>query len=174
MFEDEARFGRINTPRACWAPKPVRPAVAAQAIRQYTYLYGAYKISRTIEDGVKADPYLVLPDMDTVCMQIFLDMVAARFRHEYIAMVLDGAPNHRSAGLKVPDNITLIFLPPYSPELNPKENIWDEIREKIFKNFALKSMHKVEQKLCDAALYIRKNPHIVRSIAAFDYITAAL
>ena len=168
MFEDEARFGRINTPRACWAPKPVRPAVAAQAIRQYTYLYGAI----SPQDGIGA--YLVLPDMDTVCMQIFLDMVAARFRHEYIAMVLDGAPNHRSAGLKIPDNITLIFLPPYSPELNPKENIWDEIREKIFKNFALKSMRKVEQKLCDAELYIRKNPDIVRSLAAFDYITAAL
>jgi len=168
MFEDEARFGRINTPRACWAPKPVRPAVVAQAIRQYTYLYGAI----SPKDGVVA--YLVLPDMDTVCMQIFLDMVAERFRHEYIAMVLDGAPNHRSAGLKIPDNIILIFLPPYSPELNPKENIWDEIREKIFKNFALKSMRKVEQKLCDAELYIRKKPDIVRSIAAFDYITAAL
>jgi len=168
MFEDEARFGRINTPRACWAPKPVRPAVAAQAVRQYTYLYGAI----SPKDGVGA--YLVLPDMDTVCMQIFLDMVAARFRHDYIAMVLDGAPNHRSAGLKIPDNITLIFLPPYSPELNPKENIWDEIREKIFKNFALKSMRKVEKKLCEADLYIRNNPDIVRSIAAFDYITAAL
>jgi DDE superfamily endonuclease len=168
MFEDEARFGRINTPRACWAPKPVRPAVSAQAIRQYTYLYGAI----SPKDGIGA--YLILPSMDTTCMQIFLDMVSARFHNEYIAMVLDGAPNHRSAGLRVPDNMTLIFLPPYSPELNPKENIWDEIREKIFKNFALKSMRKVEQKLCDAVLYIRKNPQIVRSITAFDYITAAL
>ncbi|MFH1158302.1 MAG: transposase, partial [Pseudomonadota bacterium] len=47
-----------------------------------------------------------------------------------------------SRGLKVPDNIELLFLPPYSPELNPKENIRDEIREKIFRNFALKSMKK--------------------------------
>ena len=70
--------------------------------------------------------------------------------------------------------MTLIFLPPYSPELNPKENIWDEIREKIFKNFALKSMRKVEQKLCHAVLYVQKNPEIVKSIASFDYITAAL
>jgi len=131
-------------------------------------LYGAV----SPKDGVGA--YLVLPDMDTVCMQIFLDAVSAQFKSEYIAMILDGAPNHRTPRLRVPDNITLIFLPPYSPELNPKENIWDEIREKIFKNFALKSMRKVEQKLCDAALYIRKNPHIVKSIAAFPYITAAL
>jgi hypothetical protein len=131
MFQDEARLGRINSPRACWAPLPIRPSVAAQAVRQYTYLYGAI----SPKDGVGA--YLVLPDMDTVCMQIFLDAVSAQFKHEYIAMVLDGAPNHRTPRLKVPDNITLIFLPPYSPELNPKENIWDEIREKIFKNYAL-------------------------------------
>jgi hypothetical protein len=168
MFQDEARFGRINTPRACWAPKPIRPAVAAQAVRQYTYLYGAI----SPKDGLGA--YLVLPDMDALCLQIFLDAVAARFKDEYILMIFDGAPNHRSKSLKVPANIKLVFLPPYSPELNPKENIWDEIREKIFRNFALKSMKTVERKLCDAVLYIQKNPQIVRSIAAFSYIIDAL
>jgi hypothetical protein len=54
-------------------------------------------------------------------------------------LVLDGAPNHRSSDLVFPGNISLLFLPPYAPELNPKENLWDEIREKIFKNYALKS-----------------------------------
>jgi hypothetical protein len=168
MFEDEARFGRINTPRACWAPPGVRPAVAAQAIREYTYLYGAI----SPKDGLSA--YLILPDMDAACMQIFIDMLAAKFSMEYIALIIDGAPNHRAKGLKVPDNMILIFLPPYSPELNPKENIWDEIREKIFKNYALKSMRLVEKKLCDAALYIDNNPSLVRSIAGFDYIIDAL
>ena len=168
MFQDEARFGRINAPRACWAPRPLRPAVAAQAVRQYTYLYGAI----SPKDGLGA--YLILPDMDTHCLQIFLDAVAARFRDEYIVMVFDGAPNHRSKTLKVPGNIKLVFLPPYSPELNPKENLWDEIREKIFRNFALKSMKIVEQKLCDAVLYIQKNPELVRSITAFGYISSLL
>src|ERR1700726_2906250 len=164
MFQDEARFGRINSPRACWAPLPIRPSVSAQAVRQYTYLYGAI----SPKDGVGA--YLVLPDMDTVCMQIFLNPVSSQFKHEYIAMVLDGAPNHRTPKLKVPDNITLIFLPPYSPELNPKENIWDEIREKIFKNYALKSMDAVYAKLNEAISYINRNPELVKSITSFPYI----
>ena len=47
------------------------------------------------------------------------------------------------------DNISLLFLPPYGPELNPKENLWDEIREKIFKNYALKSIDAVRAKLKD-------------------------
>jgi len=168
MFEDEARFGRINTPRACWAPLHTRPAVVAQAVRQYTYLYGAI----SPKDGLGA--YLILPDMDAFCMQMFLEAVASKFKGEYIAMIIDGAPNHRAKNLKVPPNMTLIFLPPYSPELNPKENIWDEIREKIFKNYALKSMRKVEQKLCEAVLYIDQNPEVVRSIAGFNYIINAL
>jgi transposase len=45
-------------------------------------------------------------------------------------LVLDGAPNHRCRDLAVPDNVSLLFLPPYAPELSPKENLWDEIREK--------------------------------------------
>jgi transposase len=72
--------------------------------------------------------------------------------------------------LVVPDNITSLFLPPYSPELNPKENLWDEIREKIFENYALKSMDAVRQKLEEAILYIERNPKLVRSITSFPYI----
>ncbi len=66
------------------------------------------------------------------------------------------------------------YLPPYSPELNPKENLWDEIREKIFKNYALKSMDAVRAKLKQAILYIERNPKLVRSITSFPYIVNSL
>jgi transposase len=89
-------------------------------------------------------------------------------------LVLDGAPNHRCGDLAVPNNITLLYLPPYSPELNPKENLWDEIREKIFKNYALKSMDAVRAKLKQAILYIERNPKLVRSISSFPYIVNSL
>ena len=59
-------------------------------------------------------------------------------------------------------HITLLYLPPYSPELNPKESIWDEIREKVFKNYALKSIAAVYAKLEQAILYIERNPKLVR------------
>jgi DDE superfamily endonuclease len=164
MFADEARFGRINRPRPCWAPAAIRPKVAAQLIRQYIYLYGAV----APKDGTCV--YLIMPTSDAACFQAFLDMVSRRFAREDILLVVDGAPNHRSGKLLMPDNITLLFLPPYAPELNPKENLWDEIREKIFKNYALKSMDAVQQKLKEAVLYIERNPQIVKSITAFPYI----
>lgn len=62
---------------------------------------------------------------------------------------LYGAPNHKSGHLVVPKNIMLHVLPLYSPELNPKENLWDEIREKIFKNYALKSIDAVRHKAAE-------------------------
>jgi DDE superfamily endonuclease len=77
--------------------------------------------------------YLIMPTSNTRCFQAFLDVLARKFARQDILLVFDGAPNHRCGDLAVPDNITLLYLPPYSPELNPKENLWEEIREKIFK-----------------------------------------
>jgi transposase len=124
MFTDEARFGRMNRIRTCWAPIGTRPAVAAQFIREYIYLYGAV----APKDGTCV--YLIMPTSNTACFQVFLDVLARKFARQDILLVLDGAPNHRCGDLVVPDNVTLLYLPPYSPELNPKENLWDEIREK--------------------------------------------
>ena len=168
MFTDEARFGRMNRIRPCWAPFGVRPEVAAQLIREYIYLYGAVSPS----DGTCV--YLIMPTSNTASFQAFLDALARRFARQDILLVLDGAPNHRSGELAVPDNIRLLYLPPYSPELNPKENLWDEIREKIFKNYALKSMDAVRATLRQAILYIERNPNLVRSISAFPYIVNSL
>ena len=168
MFADEARFGRMNRPRLCWAPTSVRPEVAAQLIREYIYLYGAV----CPKDGTCV--YLIMPTSDTACFQIYLNVLSRKYRKQYILLVLDGAPNHRCGKLTVPDNVWLLFLPPYSPELNPKENLWDEIREKIFKNYALKSMDAVRTKLDEAILYIERNPKTVKSITSFPYIVKSL
>ena len=85
-----------------------------------------------------------------------------------ILLILDGAPNHRCRDLVLPGSISLLFLPPYSPELNPKENLWEEIREKIFKNYALKSIDAVRAKLEEAILYIERDPETVKSITSFQ------
>jgi transposase len=93
---------------------------------------------------------------------------------EALPLVLDGAGNHNSGELVIPANVTLAFLRPYSPELNPQEHIWHEIREKIFKNYAAKSMDEVCDKLVEAALYIERNPKMVKSITSFPYIMKSL
>jgi transposase len=69
-----------------------------------------------------------------------------------------GGVHHACGVICDPANIKLEFLPAYSPELNPQETLWDEIREKIFKNYALKSMDEVYDKFEEAALYLERNP----------------
>jgi len=123
MFADEARFGRMNRPRPCCAPNGTRPQVACQLIREYVYLYGAV----SPKDGTCV--YLIMPASDTECFQIFLETLANKYPRQLILLFVDGAGNHHSDELEVPANIMLYFLPPYSPELNPQENLWDEIRE---------------------------------------------
>jgi putative transposase len=97
-----------------------------------------------------------------------IDVLARRFARQDILLVLDGAPNHRCGDLAVPNNITLLYLPPNSPELDPKENL-DEIREEIFKNYALKSMDAVCAQLKQAILYIERNPKLVAPSAPSLY-----
>jgi transposase len=111
-----------------------------------------------------------MPRSDTECFQAFLNVLSRKFARQDILLVLDGAPNHRCRDLVLPDNISLLFLPPYSPELNRKENLSDEIREKIFKIYALKSIDAVHAKLKQAIVYIERNPKIVKSITSFPYI----
>ena len=84
MFADEARFGRMNRPRPCWAPLGTRPE-AAQLIREYVYLYGAV----SPQDG--SCVFLILPAPDTECFQIFLNTVAKRYSRELILLFVDGA-----------------------------------------------------------------------------------
>jgi len=121
MFQDEARFGRISDTRRCWCPKPIRPLCQAMVTQEYTYAYAAVSVS----DG-QLDT-LILPHVNGQCMQLFLDEVASRHPHERIVMVLDGAGWHQSESLSLAPNLRLLKLPPYAPELNPVEHLWDDL-----------------------------------------------
>ena len=167
MFADEARFGRMNRPRPCWAPIGIRPEVASQLVREYV-LYGAV----APKDGICV--FLVMPTSNTGVLPDLPQYRREGIARHDILLVVDGAANHAAAEPRDPSQYLLLFLPPYSPELNPQENLWDEIREKIFKNYALKSIDAVRRKLEEAILYIERNPETVKSITSFPYIVRSL
>ncbi|MDR1228570.1 MAG: IS630 family transposase [Azoarcus sp.] len=168
LFQDEARFGRISRGRRCWCKKPLRPLVKAMLIHQYTYAYGAVSPL----DG-RLDS-LILPHVNTECMQVFLDEVAERHPNENLIMIMDGAGWHKSLQLSLPDNLRTLFLPPYSPELNPQEHLWDELREKHFHNIAFNSLSALEDTLVSGLFSLENNPQLVHSISAWDWIINAL
>ena len=168
MFQDEARFGRINDVRQCWAPKPLRPLCKAMLTHEYTYAYAA------VEPATGTMDALILPQVNTDCMQIFLDLVAKRHLDDRIVMVLDGAGWHSSKKLMAPPNMRLLQLPPYAPELNPVEHIWDELREKCFHNKVFASIDALEDDLAMALLAMENTPSVVQSISNWPWIIDAL
>lgn len=168
MFADEARFGRISDVRRCWAPYPHRPVCQAMLTHEYTYAYAAV-------DGLTgATDSLILPHVNTACMQIFVDEVSRRHPDRRIVMVLDGAGWHRSGALTAPPNMRLLYLPPYAPELNPVEHVWDELREKFFHNLVFNSLDALEDRLEYALNSIEQDPPRIKSIVSWPWITASL
>ena len=133
-----------------------------------TYAYAAV----SVPDG--AMDSLILPHVNGDCMQIFLDEVAARYPEERLVMVMDGAGWHRGQGLVVPENMRLLTLPPYSPELNPVEHLWDELWEKCFHNRVFDSIEALEDHLKTGIRSMEGSPEIVRSIVSWPWIIDSL
>jgi putative transposase len=164
MFQDEARFGRISDPRRCWAPAGVRPEVTTQIVREYEYAFAAL----SPHDGTLDT--LVLPTVHAEAMSVFLAEVSQRHPHELILLVLDGAGWHKAKRLLLPANMRLVFLPPWSPQLNPVEHLWDEVREKWFGNRVFASLSAVEEQLITALKTLEEDSPRVASLAGFDWI----
>jgi transposase len=141
--EDEARFGLKPILRRVWSPKGERPQAIVDARYKWLWLYAAAhpQTGRVF--------WLALPRLDAECMQLFLDEFAREHatKDKRIVLVWDGAPAHQANSLKVPERISLISLPAYTPELNPGERVWPLVKEGVA-NEAHETLHGLEQKVC--------------------------
>ncbi len=105
-------------------------------------------------------------------MSLFLAHTAAQFPNDYCVMLLDGAGWHTALDLQVPPSMQLLPLPPYSPELNPVEHIWDHLRENHFGNRVFRSLDEVVEQLCLGLRQLHRQPKLVQSMTSFDWIKA--
>jgi putative transposase len=101
-------------------------------------------------------------------MNVFLAELSAAYPDDFILLVTDGASWHRSSGLQIPSNIELFFLPPATPEMNPIEQIWKEIRKRGFCNEIFKTLDKVIDRLCDTICSLSRET--IKSITGRDWI----
>lgn len=124
-FQDESRFGLLTTVGRRLTIKGIKPICPYQHKFEYTYLFGAFS-------PVNGDSCMLeLPFCNAQTFQLFLDELSLQKPKELKVMFLDNGPFHKAKTIKIPDNIVLIFLPPYSPELNPAEKIWWTIKKEI-------------------------------------------
>ena len=168
MAQDEGCFGRISRAKRCWAPPGVRPHVAAQVVREYVYVYTA--VAPTQGEMLS----LILPEASTAMMNRFLQQVSQTFSKYFIVMQVDGAGWHHAHELLVPSNIRLIEQPPYSPEVNPVEHIWDELREKYFHNRVFPSLEALIDVLCQGLNELADDTKRLRSLTSFPHLNVTL
>ena len=167
MAEDEGRFGRVSIPRRAWAPPGVRPHAPHQIVREYTHVYTAVAPA----EGKMTS--LILPSADTEMMSLFLEHVSSTFAKYFLVMQVDQAGWHQSRDLKIPENVRLIAQPAYSPELNPVEHVWEEVREKHLTNLAFASLDEVIDKVCDGLNQLEADPERLRSMTNFPHFRSS-
>jgi len=168
MFQDEARFGRMSDPRACWAPAPHRPVVNLALIREYRYEYAA------ISPWDGSLDYMTCAKMNTENMTKFLKQVSESHPEDFIVMVLDGASSHKSKDLIIPENVSLVLLPPYSPELNPAEQIWNLLRRNYFANRVFDSLDAATEQAEYGLSQMASDKPSMKSLSNWPWINAIL
>ena len=113
---------------------------------------------------------LILPFANTDMMTLFLEQVSMDFQEYFVIIMMDKAGWHVSKNLSIPENIRIIRQPAHSPELNPVEHVWDELREKYFNNKALKTMDAVEHTLLKGFQYLMHNPGKLKSLTNYSFM----
>ncbi|UAL41447.1 IS630 family transposase [Shewanella inventionis] len=144
-FQDEARFGQQNTTTRLWAPKGSRPRSVRQQQFEYAYLFGA------ICPATGATEALVTPFVNQDAMRQHLKQISeATANDRYALVILDGAGWHTQDVAAEFDNLWILKLPPYSPELNPIEQVWQWLRQHCLANRSFKDFNDIVEECCRA------------------------
>lgn len=139
----------------------IKPICPCHQVFQSTYLYGAFSPL----DGNKF--LLELPYCNTDCFEVFLSEFSKHNPEELIVIILDNGAFHKAKRLVIPHNVILIFLPPYSPELNPAEKVWAKFK-RDFTNRFFDNMEALRDYVCNLSQELTANE--VKSISRFSYI----
>ncbi|MGH6820138.1 MAG: IS630 family transposase [Methylocella sp.] len=166
-FQDEARVGQKGTLTRIWARKGSRPRKPQDTRYQWAYIFGAVCPARATGAA------LVMPYADTEAMNAHLKEIAARVTPgAHAAVILDGAGWHTAKGLATCPNLTLITQPPYAPEVNPVENVWEYLRKNKLANRIYETYDAIVTACCNAWNDLMATPETVTSITTREWAKA--
>ena len=149
-----------------WAKKGVRPVAKVRHGYKNFYVYSA------VCPGTGENVTLFLPWASTEMMNIFLKEMERRLKGRQCLLILDGAGWHRSKGLAVPPNIELVFLPPYSPELNPVERLWQWLKRHSLRNRFYKALKEAEDAVQECLR--SATPEFFKSLCRCNYLLQSI
>ena len=165
-FQDEARVGQKGTVTYVWARCGTRPRAVQDTRYKWTYLFGAVCPERAVGAG------LVMPRANIGAMNLHLAEISkAVTPGAHAVLVLDGAGWHVSKKLAIPDNISPLKLPPYSPELNPIENVWAYLRGTKLAHRLFDTYDDIVNACCEAWNSFLADPKIIQSVTTREWAT---
>jgi len=158
-WQDEARVGQKTKLTRRWAPRGSRPTAPKDQRTKSVWIFGAICPERGVGAG------LVLPRCNTEAMQWHLDEISSQVTPgAHAALIVDRAGWHITNTPVIPSNITIVPLPPRSPELNPVENIWQFMRDNWLSNRIFNSYDEIVAICCDAWNKLIDQPWVIMSI----------
>ena len=150
--QDETRYGLLPVSRRRITRRGIKPIAKVNPRYTSVYLYGA------VEPLTGERFFLEFSHLTSDCFQCFLEKFSEVFHKSLNLLVLDKGRFHQATSLKIPENVVLLFLPPYSPELNPIERFWQDLKAKLFTH-SYKTLETMQAKVteilenyCDAAV----------------------
>ena len=169
-FQDEARVGQQGSIAYVWAPIGSRPPMVRDNGHDSAYLFGAICPDRAVGAAV------VMPTANTEAMNEHLKVISTQVAPgAHAVLICDGAGWHQTGGrLMVPDNMTLLPLPPYAPELNPMENVWQYLRANKLSRLVWASYDAIVTACCEAWLFLINDPERIRSIGNREWACVSI
>jgi transposase len=164
-FQDEARFGLMTTLRRIYAKRGSRPRGMSQIKYKWLYVWGAVNPSTGQSVG------MISSGANSDWMNHHLQLISEATTSKHVILVIDQAGWHRSKDLKVPSNITLLLLPPYSPELNPVERVWLHMKTHHTDGIMLDNENQLADRLCQSWNLLNKNT--LKSLTGYKWILKA-
>jgi transposase len=163
--QDEARFGTQGTITRVWAPRGSRPRAVRQNGRQWLYVLMA------VCAATGASSALIMPELNTEVVNLFLEQFSRELPGGVHAVLIwDGAGFHTGGGLVVPGNVSVIQLPPYSPELNPVENLWHYLRAHHWSNRQYDGYKGLEREAVRSLCAVCEDAEKLKTLCNADYV----
>ncbi len=167
-FEDECRFGQQGTPTRVWARTGSRPTAVRQTQYGYVYVLAAASPVTGHSEG------LIAPVLDAEVVNTVLDQFSRSLPADvHAALIWDGAGYHTAKAVRCPANVTLIRLPPYSPELNPVENQWHYLRSHHWSNRQYKDVEALYAAAEAAWGRCCLDETTIKTVCGAPYVTSA-
>ncbi len=163
FYQDESKIGLFPIKRRRITSRGVQPIAKVDYKREYFYIYGI------VAPQTGESFFLELPGLNGENFQYFLKACSKEYEDSFNVLIGDNGTFHKGVKLKIPKNIYLEFLPPYSPELNPIERVWRDLKDRLSRKEVFDKLDHLSNEVCEIIREYYRYFSIIKSLTSYSY-----